>query len=135
MLEVPSYIKNYQKVIDAFGYWPDFHDSPVTRFEVVDDMIYLEAKAWETTDQIDDRGYLVLTKIHIIEFRFDAIISKELDSFQPDNIFDRLGFSTEEEFSKLGVFTVDLDSAMGGDLCGKFMAERGEVTFVKSAID
>jgi hypothetical protein len=131
MLPVPNYLADNQKVIDAFGYWPSFHDSPVTRFEVIGDEIFFELKAWEMTNKTDSDGYFILTKRHDIGFRFCDIISKNLEDFIPENIIDLLGFSSSEEFDKQGVFTVDLDSAMGSDLCGKFAAKLGEVTFVR----
>jgi len=43
------------------------------------------------------------------------------------NILFGLGFPSAEEFASAGKFSVKLDSAMGGDLCGSFSARSGEV--------
>lgn len=64
MIPVPSYLANFQCVIDAFGYWPGFHDSPVLRLESGDDAIELELEAWETSDEVDEGGYFKLIKKH-----------------------------------------------------------------------
>ena len=41
MPSVPTYLRNHQAVINAFGYWPDFHDSPVLSFRADAESIIL----------------------------------------------------------------------------------------------
>ncbi|WP_377178491.1 hypothetical protein [Rubritalea tangerina] len=82
------------------------------------------------TNHTDSKGYFILTKHHEIAFRFDDISSQSLDDFIADNIFDTLRFSTVEHYERDSVFTVDLDSVMGSDLCGTFTAQTGLVTSV-----
>ncbi|MBK1790201.1 Imm50 family immunity protein [Persicirhabdus sediminis] len=130
---IPTYLQNFQSVIDAFGYWPDFHDSPVRHFRVGDDLIKLEVEAWEMTDEVDDQGYFKLIKRHTVGFEFTDIVSTDLEQFIPENILFELGFSTEEERQGQGFFGVTLDSAMGSDLCGAFRAKAGSVSFVRSS--
>lgn len=130
MIPVPSYLANFQCVIDAFSYWPGFHDSPVLRFESGDDAIELELEAWETSDEVDEGGYFKLIKKHGIGFRFSGLVSKDLERFEPSNILFCLGFSPQADFEREGYFTVELDSAISGD--GGFCARRGEVTFVRA---
>lgn len=131
MQRVPRYLKGFQTIIDAYGYWPTFHDSPVFLFQADSDIIILEVEAWEMTSEVDDRGYFVLTKQHEIGFRFSDIMASELTDFIPENILSELVFSTEEEYLMQGFFSVELDSAMGSDLCGRFQAKSGEVTFIR----
>lgn len=131
MRETPSYISGFESVVAAFGYWPSFHDSPVLTFKRTSEFVELQVEAWEMTSEVDSRGYFVLTKRHEIGFRFAGISSAELDDFIPDNILFELGFSPVAHFQSTGQFQVDLDSAMGGDLCGRFTATSGEVTFVR----
>jgi hypothetical protein len=131
MQRVPRYLKNFQTVIDAYGYWPTFHDSPVFRFQVDSDIIILEVEAWEMTSEVDDRGFFILTKKHQIGFRFSDITAPELSDFIPENILSELIFSTEEEYLTDGYFCVELESAIGSDLCGRFRAKSGEVTFIR----
>lgn len=131
MPTVPTYLRNYQAVIDAFGYWPDFHDSPVLSFRADAESIILEVEAWEMTDEVDAQGYFKLTKRHDVGFEFQDIVSTDLDEFIPENILFELGLSSDEERQEQGFFTVVLDSAMGSDLCGEFRARSGFVSFVR----
>ena len=131
MIPVPSYLANFQSVIDAFGYWPGFHDSPVLHLAVDEDEIEMEVEAWETGPDSDEGGFLTLIKKHAIGFRFSGLERTELESFPPSNILFYLGFSPPDEFEREGLFVVELDSAMGCDMCGRFSAKAGEVTFVR----
>jgi hypothetical protein len=131
MPSVPTYLRNYRAVIDAFGYWPDFHDSPVLSFRADAESIILEVEAWEVTDEVDAQGHFKLTKRHAVGFEFQEIVSTDLDQFIPENVLFELGLSSEEERQEQGFFTVVLDSAMGSDLCGQFRARSGLVSFVR----
>ncbi|MHA3770459.1 hypothetical protein ACXR0O_02855 [Verrucomicrobiota bacterium sgz303538] len=130
MPEAPRYIRNYEAVVSAFGRWPSFHDSPVLAFKHVDDHIALTVHVWEITSQVDERGYFVSDKHHIVRFAFHGVTRTDLEQFIPQNILFALEFSLCSEFDATGQFTVGLDSAMGGDLCGSFTATFGEVTDV-----
>lgn len=132
MREAPNYISGFESVVAAFGYWPSFHDSPVLKFSRTTEFVELQVEAWEMTSEVDSRGYFVLIKRHEIGFRFAGISSAELDDFTPDNILFELGFSPIAHFQSTGQFHVNLDSAMGGDLCGRFAATSGAVTFIRS---
>lgn len=131
MPSVPTYLRNHSAVIAAFGYWPDFHDSPVPNFCVDGESIILEVEAWEMTDEVDAQGYFKLTKRHAVGFKFQDIVSTNLEQFIPDNILFELSLSSDEEHQEQGFFTVVLDSAMGSDLCGEFRARSGFVSFVR----
>ncbi len=135
MIETPTYLRNFERVVDAYGYWPSFHDSPVLRFSHDNNSIELEVEAWEMTSETDHEGYFKLVKKHRIGFRFSDVTSAELDDFIPDNILFGLGFSSIAERDSNGHFFVDLDSAMGGDLCGRFTAESGEVIEVTPLVE
>lgn len=132
MIQDPTYLANRQAVIDAYGYWPDFHDSPVLRFVEGEETIEMELEAWEMTPETDERGYIKLIKNHVIGFRFSGIVSKNLDSFARDSCLFVLGFSSPGDCAAAGCFTVELDSAMGSELCGSFCAREGEVLFVRA---
>lgn len=130
MREAPNYITGFEKVVEAYGYWPGFHDSPVLSFTRTSELIEIQVEAWEMTSEVDARGYFVLTRKHEIGFRFSGIRSTELESFIPDNILFELGFSPVADYQSSGQFQVELESAMGGDLCGRFTATSGEITFI-----
>lgn len=130
MRETPTYLQNHVLVVEVFGHWPDFHDSPVRRFTASPEAVELEVEAWEMTPEVDARGYFILTKKHRVGFRFTGLIASDLASFIAENILFELGFSSNAGHAASGCFEVRLDSAMGGDLCGSLTATCGAVTFV-----
>jgi hypothetical protein len=94
-------------------------------------MVELALHGFETTPEVDERGYLKLIKHHLVRFMFHEISDADLDQFMKfGNVLFELGFSTTQEFESAGKFKVNLDSAMGGDLCGSFCARSGEVVEV-----
>lgn len=127
----PSYLRHFERVVEAFGYWPGFHDSPVLRFRSDDDRIELEVEAWEMTSDIDERGHFKLAKRHEIGFAFQDIVAKDHDQFAAENILFELTFSSHEEWRSQGYFSVGLESAVGSEFCGRFSAREGKVTFVR----
>jgi Immunity protein 50 len=134
MSPAPSYLRNTEAVVKAFGYWPSFHDAPVFDFRYVADgssVIGFILHTWEMTSEVDERGYFKSIKHHLIQFAFREISDADLERFTSmGNILFELGFSTAEEFEANGKFKVDLDSAIGGNLCGSFFARTGEVVEV-----
>jgi len=130
MKEAPTYLRNFERVVEAYGYWPSFHDSPVLRFDHDDDSIEIDLEAWDMTTETNEEGFYDLIKKHHIEFRFSEIISADVDNFPGDNILFELKFSPSAAQEPDGYFTVCLESAMGGNLCGQFNAKYGEVVQV-----
>lgn len=133
-MHVPSYLRNGQAVVDAFGYWPSFHDAPVRDFRYESagvGIIRFTLHGWEMAPEVDERGYFKLVKHHLVEFEFQEVSDPDLDQFTSmSNVLLGLWFSAPEEFETAGRFKVELDSAMGGDLCGSFSARSGEVVAV-----
>ena len=120
---------NADLVVEKFGYWPRFHDSPVVEFKYDPEgegKVELALICWEMTSEVDNRGYFKLSKKHRIRFLFKGITAANLGQFSPDNILYELGFP-DADISETGSFKVELDSAMGGELCGDFRARQGEV--------
>lgn len=130
MREVPRYLHNHEAVVSAFGYWPSFHDPPVLAFEQTADSVTLALHAWDMTSQVDAEGFFILQKHHRVHFIFRDVTEADVAAFISPNILSDLGFSPLAEFEAAGWFTVVLDSAMGGDLCGSFSARSGEVAAV-----
>src|SRR5580658_2723799 len=98
MKEAPRYIRNYESVVSAFGYWPSFHDAPVVAFEHTAESITLAIHAWESTSQTDEKGYYILHKHHIIRFAFRGVTKTDIAHFIPQNILFQLVFSSPAEF-------------------------------------
>jgi hypothetical protein len=130
--DTPTYLRNHEAVTRVFGYWPSFHDSPVLSFQRQPDQaaIELDLHVFESSGKSDAKGYHILQKHHIVRFLFTGITHADLEHFIPENILFDLGFSLPSEFEAAGRFTVTLDSAMGSDLCGSFVATAGEVISV-----
>lgn len=120
--------------MNAFGYWPRFHDAPVVDFQHIREgqgSVELSVHGWEMTPEVDERGFFKLVKHHLVRFAFHGISDPDLDRFASmGNILYALGFSTTEEFAATGKFSVELELAIGGDLCGSFAARSGEVVEV-----
>lgn len=130
MIHILSYLTNHGAVLAAFGRWPGFHDAPIHDFQLSDlgeGEVHLLVHAFEITSAVDERGFLILRRHHWVRFAFQGISDVRLDRFIEGNILFHLGFSSDEEFRVTGRFRVDLDSAMGGDVGGSFVAERGQV--------
>jgi|GEM_PF-872470 len=131
MSDVPAYLFGVEPVVEAFGRWPSFHDAPVVRFDHEqsgDGSIELVLHAFECDwQEPDDLGYFKRTKHHLVHFRFSGLDEVALDRFAASNILFELGLSTQAHYDATGTFRVTLDSAMGSDLCGSFLARRGEV--------
>jgi hypothetical protein len=131
MTRAPSYLRNTEAVVKAFGYWPDFHDAAVVAFHYDREdhgAVGFALHTWEMTPEVDERGYVKLIKHHLVRFAFHNISDADLDRFTPENnILFELGFPSSEEFEAAGKFSVSLNSVMGGELCGSFSARSGGV--------
>lgn len=131
MTPTPTYLQNTGPVVKAFGYWPSFHDSPVVAFHLDrggHGSVEFTLHGWEMTAEVDERGFFKLIKHHLVRFAFRGITDVDLDRFTSmGNILFGLRFSSAEEFAAARKFSVDLDLAMGGDLCGSFAADSGQV--------
>ncbi|HWD18246.1 MAG TPA: Imm50 family immunity protein [Verrucomicrobiae bacterium] len=130
MKSAPPYLRNTNAVLKAFGYWPSFHDAPVVAFRYDrkgHGAVELTLHGWEMTADVDARGFYKLIKRHLVRFAFKEITEPKLDEFDSENILFGLNFSSPEDFAAVGRFSVELDSAIGCELCGSFCAKSGEV--------
>jgi hypothetical protein len=126
----PSYLRNNEAVVKAFGYWPSFHDAPVVALSFTEEAagkVEMTLHGWELTGVVDESGFYKLIKHHLVRFAFREISNADLGPFAPGNILFALKLSSPEEFEAAAMINVTLDSAMGGDLCGSFSARSGEV--------
>jgi hypothetical protein len=131
MLSAPCLLKGAERLVEAFGYWPTFHDAPVLRFQAQADLVEIDLETWEMTSQVDSRGFFVLTKRHEVGFRFKGLIDTDLSQFIPENILSRMTVSPIATESGQSGFHVALESAIGSEFCGSFRARTGELAFVR----
>jgi len=102
MTPAPSYLRNTEAVVKAFGYWPSFHDATVFGFHYVrggNGAVEFTLHGWDMTPEVDERGYFKRIKHHLVRFAFREITDADLERFTSmGNILFKLGFSTPEEF-------------------------------------
>lgn len=134
MYPVPTYLKNYELVRSAFGYLPCFHDATVTDFRYSLDgegRIELTLHAFTMTAQLDERRFFVLTNHHLVHFAFQGIPEPQIDTLMGrGNILGELEFSSVPDFEAAGYFKVVIESGMGDEHSGQFLARSGEVVEV-----
>ena len=131
----PTFLRNVEAVVSAFGHWPSFHDARVVAFHFDNEgpgVVDLTLHGWTMAPDIDERGFYKLTNHHLVRFRFSEISDADLDGFSADNILFGLTFLPSKDSTVSEMFTVLMDSAMGGDLSGSFSARSGEVTEVSA---
>ena len=124
-----EFIENHQLLINAFGYWPDFHDSPIVRSALDGSSLELDLKVWEMTSQVDADGYFVLSKHHLVTFRIKGITESE----NPISFSDQNGLFSLQ-FSQLasGTINVGFDSFMGPEFDGFVVAKNVSVVSVQA---
>lgn len=130
MITTPTYLRNHELVVSAFGYWPSFHDAKVILFnfeEGSNSAITLTLHGWEMTSEVDENGYFKLQKHHLVKFQFEEILNVLLNQFNSRNILFELTLSSPRDFEAKGLFEVTLDSIMGPELSGSFSARSGGV--------
>ena len=131
MTPAPAYLIGAERVLNAFGYWPSFHDASLCEFVHAPEgagSIELALHVFEMTCELDDAGYFRLKKHHLVRFRFDGISGAAFGRIIAENVLFELGFSRDP--APGGRFKVTLDSAMGSDCGGHFYATAGQVVEV-----
>jgi hypothetical protein len=136
---VPTYLANYQSVVDVFGKWPAFHDSEVISVllerrgilfgEIHNARIEMAVLSF---DLISCEGELSTPCVHhtLVHFAFDNVSEVKLEGFNHQNALYDLGFQ-EMPLGPSGnlSFRVLLDSALG--LGGQFIASTGKVISIQ----
>jgi Immunity protein 50 len=127
-VEAPTFVSNYQALLDHFGYWPSFHDAnvisyagPTAERQTVDLVLH----AWETTSEVDPQGYYIMQKNVLVTFRFAGVHSARLERFDSGNILFGMSITRSGDADS---FHVELDSVM--DMSGDFSASSGEIASV-----
>jgi hypothetical protein len=72
-------ITGYDKVVAHFGKWPNFHDAIVERFMLdLQGISLISLSTWNTSPEIDERGYFRTTDHAAIDFALTQISEFEL---------------------------------------------------------
>ena len=134
---IPTYLANYQAVVQAFGGWPGFHDGYLLAFERRADDFECEIHGWNMTHEIDERGFFVLERHHRVTFHFSGIHDADLSGLDAckssfgTNIVGDLLLTPPEECSGDGSFEVQFESGVGCEFSGSFRALKGTVVSVR----
>ncbi len=126
-MDVPTYIRNHQGVVDFLGRWPSFHDANVLAYDIGSEpeSLSFTLHTWLMTDEVDAKGYFVLRNHALVSFRFGSLHEVEMDAFRSGNILFGLEIHQNSDAAS---FHVELDSVM--DMSGSFSARSGEVVSV-----
>lgn len=94
MIAPPTYLRNWQLVVGAFGYWPSFHDANLSGFRSSSEAagaIEFVLHGFEMTAEVDERGYFRLRKHHLVSFRFEGHIRPRARAVRPGEQTLRVG--------------------------------------------
>ena len=81
-MEAPTFLRNYQALLDHFGYWPSFHDANVMSYTGPSSerqTVELALHTWEMTSEVDAKGYCVLQKHVLVTFGFAGVHDPSLE--------------------------------------------------------
>jgi Immunity protein 50 len=128
----PVYIRGHEKVVDTYGYWPSFHDSPVLSLE--------HDEAGSTADLVVEvfeagRAEGSLVNRHSIVLRLFGVTTVNFRQFRLPNTILEMTFDPVSAMKGRGRFNVGLVSVTGGDCTAGFVAESGEVVSITACDD
>ena len=131
-----SEIENANLLVEAFGYWPRFHDAELFSFNLSRGSLLPEKDSWEfpsiearlhvfeMTSDVTPDGYFILHKHHLVDFRFEGVEDLHLEGFNHQNVLLGLEFRPIDGSPQR--FEVFFDSAFGAD--AKFSCSRIVIT-------
>jgi hypothetical protein len=134
LMPTPS-ISGSTKVIDAFGYFPTFHDGEIIEIHLNRNTTPKEDYAtvsitfvlhgWEMTSETTPSGHYRLTKHHLITFQFDHVDAVDLRYFNHQNVISELTIESIDPPTDHALLRVDFGSCFGIE--GGFRAISGRV--------
>lgn len=130
-----SPIEEASKVIDAFGYFPTFHDGEIIELHLLRNTtpnedyptvtLLFTLHGWEMTSEVTPEGFYRTTKHHLLRFRFDHIDSVELRFFNYQNVISELTIEKINPPTDHALIRVKFGSCFG--LEGGFRAVTGRL--------
>jgi hypothetical protein len=106
-------------VTDVFGRWPSFHDAEVLRLRLdhqgeAGPWLEADIYTFEMTSEIDERGFYVLDKQHVVTLRFDGLVGLDLRWFSQQNVISTLAIEAASDDEEPSVrWHVDIGSSVG----------------------
>src|SRR5271157_2010295 len=87
---VPNEIKEIPGAAELhgwFGYWPTFHDAEIISLHLNrKGSSSLRVHTWETTKEVDDKGYNVQAKHVVVEIALETVSELSLNGFSQQNV-------------------------------------------------
>jgi hypothetical protein len=99
--------------------WPSFHDAEVLEISLDRRGPTLEAKihVFRMTEEIDSRGYFVLTHHTLVTLRFVEIVLQNLRWFNQQNVLSNLYIErTSGDDAELGDYKVEFGGCWGVEI-------------------
>ena len=79
------------ELVRWFGRVPSFHDAEIISLDLRrSGKSFLRIHGWVGTDQVDERGYMVLDKHAVVTFTLEDIMDLQLDGFSHQNVIGGL---------------------------------------------
>jgi hypothetical protein len=122
MIDIASLISGSEKLTQIFGRWPSFHDAEIIeltlwRGRVVGDhepVLTLKVHLWETTAEVDSRGYYLRRNHTLCTLRFRGVDEFSMDGFNYQNVILELSIEEKEGDKRPSpYFAVQIDTSFG----------------------
>lgn len=134
-----DHIVNTEKVVEALGYWPTFHDAEVISFSAERALpvgngstcarLAVHVRQYSAVGEGTAQYELVLQKSLLVRFVFNGACDLELSDFNSQNVIDSITVSRFEK-DEAASLRVDIESiwGFGGSLrCSSVVVEAVEV--------
>lgn len=137
-MEAFRFIDGHERVLEAFGRWPSFHDGEIHRV-VLDRMtrnpaggyvpcLELFLRGWIMTSEVTPEGYYKTENDSVVHFVFAEVSELELDGLNHQNVISGLNLEFVGEGANRKL-KVDLEHCYG--LSGTFHARQAKVIGVE----
>src|SRR5438067_2027435 len=91
-------VGGWEKVVEAFGLWPSFHDGEVhplllkraTTYSAFPSYAELTIHTWRSYKETDAHGHFRTDKHHLVTFRLDDLFELRIDGFRMQNQINEL---------------------------------------------
>lgn len=84
-------VRNRERLVQAMGYWPSFHDANVLSASREGDRCVVHLHVFRMTNEVDERGYFVLTGHHRAHLEMTGVSECSLPAgYESDTLFELL---------------------------------------------
>jgi len=121
-------IENSELLEKIYGTWPSFHDAEIHELKLsrigitTGPFLDLVVHVFQTTRQIDDKGYFKTINNYLVTIRFEKIENLKLEDFNHQNVLWDLDIKEAEDNN---VFEVNIETSYG--CWGSFICEKIKV--------